>query len=184
MDFKTKKNWALGGLGAGLLLWLGYQTFKTKGTLPQTVTELDLERYAGDWYEIARLPNPFQKFDDVGGLERYRLKKNKLKVTFQWHSHHFETPQKTRKGKVWQPNKEDPGKLKAQFFPLVKADYWVLELGENYEYVVVGTPNKKWLWILSRTPTLSEQTYQTLLARLNSQGWKTERLQRIPQLPV
>ena len=64
------------------------------------------------------------------------------------------------------------------FFWPFYGDYWILDLGSNYEYAVVGAPNRDYLWILSRTPELDEQLYQRLLAKMAARGFETERMIR------
>ena len=85
-------------------------------------------------------------------------------------------------------NGESGSKLKVTFLPqglrwlpVGKADYWVLDLDSNYQHALVGTPNQKYLWILSRTPTISETTYQQLVAKAKSQGYDISKLEKTPQ---
>jgi len=68
--------------------------------------------------------------------------------------------------------------LKVRFFWCFYGDYGILDLGPNYEYAVVGAPNRDYLWILSRTPQLDEQLYQSLLAKMAARGFETERMIR------
>jgi len=66
--------------------------------------------------------------------------------------------------------------LKVSFFWPFYGDYWILDLGENYEYAVVGAPNRKYLWILSRSPKMDETVYRQLLAKMAARGFKTEQM--------
>jgi apolipoprotein D and lipocalin family protein len=84
----------------------------------------------------------------------------------------------TAKGKAKIVDKKTNAKLKVTFFWPFYGDYWILDLGPNYEYAVVGAPNRDYLWILSRTPQFDEQLYQRLLAKMATRGFETERMIR------
>jgi apolipoprotein D and lipocalin family protein len=73
-------------------------------------------------------------------------------------------------------DKETHAKLKASFFWPFSGDYWIIDLGENYDYAVVGHPNRKYLWILSRTPQMEESLYQSILERLRNQSYDLSKL--------
>jgi apolipoprotein D and lipocalin family protein len=75
-------------------------------------------------------------------------------------------------------------KLEVQFFWPFKGNYWIVDLGPDYEYAVVGHPARKYLWILSRTPRMDEATYQAILGRLREQGYDLSRLERTLQPPA
>lgn len=75
----------------------------------------------------------------------------------------------------------DNAKLKVTFFWPFEGDYWIIELGEDYEYAVVGEPSRSFLWILSRTPQMDEELYESILARLPEAGYDPERLVRVLQ---
>jgi apolipoprotein D and lipocalin family protein len=72
-------------------------------------------------------------------------------------------------------------KLKVTFFWPFFGNYWVLELGQNYEYAVVGEPGRKYLWILSRTPQMSEETYRSITLRLAARGYDAGQLIKVKQ---
>ena len=72
-------------------------------------------------------------------------------------------------------------KLKVTFFWPFYGDYWIIDLGEKYEYAVVGHPTRKYLWVLSRTPEMEESVYRGILERSEKQGYDTGRLMRTPQ---
>ena len=81
-------------------------------------------------------------------------------------------------GKAWIVDKKTSAKLKVSFFWPFSGDYWIVDLGSNYEYVVIGHPDRKYLWILSRSPDMDEKVYQSILARLQEQEYETEKLIR------
>jgi apolipoprotein D and lipocalin family protein len=82
------------------------------------------------------------------------------------------------KGKAWVVDKETNAKLKVSFFWPFSGDYWIIDLGENYDYAVVGHPIRKYLWILSRTPQMDEAIYQRILENLHKQSYDTNKLTR------
>lgn len=84
----------------------------------------------------------------------------------------------TAKGKAKIVDKKTNAKLKVTFFWPFYGDYWILDLGPDYEYAVVGAPNRDYLWILSRTPELDEQLYQQLLAKMAARGFDTQKMIR------
>ena len=78
-------------------------------------------------------------------------------------------------------DKTTNAKLKVTFFWPFYGDYWILDLGPNYEYAVVGDPTRRYLWILSRTPRIDDALYQGLLAKMANQGFDTSRMTETPQ---
>jgi apolipoprotein D and lipocalin family protein len=149
--------------------------------LLKTAPFVDLSRYAGQWYEIARYPNKFQE-GCVGSKATYTLTDDgKIKVLNECYNDSFSGKLRAAKGKAWVVDKETNAKLKVSFFWPFAGDYWIIELGLNYEYAVIGHPDRKYLWILSRSPDIDEKVYQSILAMLQEQGYDTEKLIRETQ---
>ena len=143
----------------------------------EVVSAVDLSRYTGRWYEIARLPNRFEKKCADSVTATYNLRADgKLEVVNRCRKSNGEYT--TAKGKAKIVDKKTNAKLKVTFFWPLYGDYWILDLGPNYEYAVVGAPNRDYLWILSRTPHLDEQLYQGLLAKMATRGFETQRMLR------
>jgi apolipoprotein D and lipocalin family protein len=150
---------------------------KTQG-LP-VVNQVDIHKYAGTWYEIARLPNSFEK-----GLENvsatYSLKENgKIKVLNKGQKVSGKINQ--IEGVAWIPNPDCQGKLKVRFFWPFAGKYWILSLDKDYNYVLVGEPSRKYLWILSKTKTLDEHIYNNLLQQAKQYGFDIDKLVKIKQ---
>ena len=148
----------------------------------KTVSEVDLSRYAGKWYEIARLPNSFEK-----GLicitAEYSLREDG-KVTVINSGRKEEDPSKVSsvKGKAWRPDPNEPGRLKVQFFWPFAGGYYIFHLDEkHYQYVLVGNPSRKFLWILSRTPVMDESLYNQLIGIARDNGFETSSLIKVRQ---
>lgn len=147
-----------------------------------TVKELDLNRYLGTWYEIARFPHSFEK-NLVGVTATYSLRDDgKIKVLNQGYKNTLDGELSVAEGKAKIPNKADPGKLKVSFFWIFYADYNVLELDENYQYVMIGSSSPKYFWILSRTPQMAPDVYEMLLEKARKRGYNLEKLYKVPQL--
>jgi apolipoprotein D and lipocalin family protein len=142
----------------------------------KVVPYVDLKRYLGTWYEIARFPNRFQE-GCVGTKATYTLLEDgKMGVLNQCHKGTLEGEISSAKGKAWVVDPETNAKLKVSFFWPFTGDYWIIDLGENYEYAVVGHPKRKYLWILSRKPEMDEGLYQHILEKLRSQFYDVSKL--------
>src|SRR5210317_1463748 len=142
----------------------------------KTVKLVDLDRYVGQWYEIARYHHRFQE-GCAGSKAIYSLRDDgKIKVINECYDKSFSGKLRTAKGKAWVVDKETNARLKVSFFWPFAGDYWVIDLGQDYEYAVVGHPNRKYLWILSRTPVMDEEVYKSILARLQKQEYDTAKL--------
>lgn len=147
----------------------------------QTVKHLDLNRFMGRWYEIARFDHRFER-GMQGVTADYRLLPNGMvEVINSGCQDSLSGKFKQAKGKAKQPDSNDPGKLKVSFFLWFYADYFVLELDANYQYALIGSSSDKYLWILSRTPQLQDDILQTLLRSARQHGYDTEKLIYVQQ---
>jgi apolipoprotein D and lipocalin family protein len=152
----------------------------TKNPELPTVEKVDLTKYAGQWFEIAKLPNRFEK-----GLEcitaTYTIKKNG-KVEVRNGGIKIKNGKKQDiKGTAWVPNKNLPGVLKVRFFWPFAGDYYIMELDENYQYALVGSPSRDYLWILSREPQLNEKIYAKLIDTAKEQGFDISTMEKVKQ---
>ena len=146
-----------------------------------TVKELDVKRYMGRWYEIARFPHSFEK-NLVGVTATYELMENgKIKVINEGFKNTLDGKHSTATGKAKIPDKKEPGKLRVSFFWDFYADYYVLELDKNYQYAMIGSSSDKYFWILSRSPQMDEKTYQMLLDNAHKRGYNLKKLVKVPQ---
>ena len=139
----------------------------------RTVQIFDVPRFMGKWHEIARYDHRFEK-----GMTRvtatYTLLPNgRIKVL---NAGYKDGKYKEIKGKAKQPDPNEPGKLKVSFFLCFYADYYVLDIGLDYRYVLIGSSSDKYLWIMSREETLPDGVLQELLDKLRKRGYDTERL--------
>jgi apolipoprotein D and lipocalin family protein len=142
----------------------------------EVVSFVDLKRYAGEWYEIARYPHRFQK-GCVGSKATYSLRDDgKITVLNECYKGSFNGKIRRAKGKAWVVDEKTNAKLKVSFFWPFSGDYWIIDLGKEYEYAVVGHPDRTYLWVLSRTKTMDAEVYEKILERLEEKGYDTSRL--------
>jgi apolipoprotein D and lipocalin family protein len=147
----------------------------------KTVEHLDVKRYMGTWYEIAKFPQRFEK-GLVGVTATYTLLPDgKVRVQNGGYVGDFNGKHRSAQGKARIVDPVTNAKLKVSFFWPFSGDYWVLELGNNYEYAVVGDPSRRYLWILSKTPQMDESVYKELLERIKSKGFDISKLEKNPQ---
>ena len=168
---------------AALGLFAKAATVAVALTNPQTFAPLpsvDLKRYVGVWYEIARLPNRFEK-DCAANVTATYTQRGDGKIEVINQCQKSNNVIKRSKGTAKVVANSGNAKLKVTFFWPFSGDYWVLDLGQNYEYAVVGEPSRKYLWILSRTPQIEEGLYQQLLSRMSAQGFDTKNVIKTPQ---
>jgi apolipoprotein D and lipocalin family protein len=144
---------------------------------PQTVGHVDLVRYTGKWYEIASYPNRFQK-GCINSQATYTLREDGTISVLNRCTDERTGQRRQAEGKAWVMDKSSNAKLKVSFFWPFSGDYWIMDLGEEYEYAVIGHPERKFLWILSRTRQMEEKVYRDILSRLNQQGYDTSRLMK------
>jgi apolipoprotein D and lipocalin family protein len=152
---------------------------------PEAAENIDLERYAGLWYEIARYPVPYQ-FGLVGVTATYTLNDDgTVGVVNRGHIGVLGGPEVTIEGSARSTNPPDNSKLLVSFdqpiLQLFEAPYWILEVDEDYTYAIVGDPNRTILYILSRTPQMDEGLYDELLNRAREFGYEPLFLKRTPQ---
>jgi apolipoprotein D and lipocalin family protein len=148
----------------------------------KTVEHVNLERYLGTWYEIARFPQSFQK-GCVASTANYTLRPDGLiDVLNTCRRETLEGEERSAKGLARVVDTETNAKLQVTFFLFFWGDYWIIDLAEDYAWAVVGHPSRDYLWILSRTPQMDPEVYAGILGRLEAVGYETERLLVTPQI--
>ncbi len=145
------------------------------------VPKVEIDRYIGTWYEIARYPNRFQKECEAVTADYSLRDDGKIRVVNACRKGGLEGPMKRIEGKAWVVDRQTNAKLKVQFFWPFRGSYWIIDLGKDYEYAVVGHPNRKYLWILSRSPQMPPEVYEAIVGRLPAKGYDPGRLQRTLQ---
>jgi apolipoprotein D and lipocalin family protein len=141
----------------------------------ETVPQVDLGRYMGTWFEIASFPQRFQKGCTDSRAE-YRVRPDgDVEVL---NSCLRDGKVDTARGKAWVVDKTTNAKLKVSFFWPFRGDYWIIDLGRDYEYAVVSAPSRKYLWILAREPRMDERLYAAIIEQLRARGFDIAKLQR------
>jgi apolipoprotein D and lipocalin family protein len=167
----------IGGVAAGAAI---YALTDRNIDAPKTADFVDLGRYAGLWYEIARYPNRFQRACVADATANYTLLSNgRLTVVHTCRKSYGAVERASGTARV--VDRKTNARLKVTFYWPLSVDYWILDVGHEYEYAVVGEPGRDYLWILSRTPHLDEAVYQRIIKRLEARGLDTARLVKTPQ---
>jgi len=149
---------------------------------------VDLSRYSGRWYEIARLPNRFQEQCAGDVAATYALRPDgRVTVVNECRKRDGSTAR--AEGEARRADEKGPAsRLKVRFapavlsfLPFVWGDYWIVELDRDYRHALVGDPSRKYLWILSRSPEMDAASYESLAATAGRLGFEVARLVRTPQ---
>lgn len=146
----------------------------TKQTDLKTVEKVDLERYLGSWYEIARYEHSFQK-DCKNVKANYSLREDKKIQVVNSCTKISTNEFKDAKAIAYSVD-ETNSKLKVSFFRPFYGDYWILDLDKDYKYVIIGTPSKEYLWILSREKIMNDELLNKLLEKITSLGFDKSKL--------
>jgi apolipoprotein D and lipocalin family protein len=173
-------------LATALLLLLSACTGMGDGRPPpSTVPSVDLQRYLGTWYEIARFPNRFQD----GGNRRceatsatYAARPDgRIAVTNRCVDAGAGGVERIAQGQAYAVPGTGDAKLRVSFFWPFYGDYWVIALDPDYRWAVVGSPGRDYLWVLSRTPAMSPGDYAGAVSAAAGEGFEVARLQPTPQ---
>ena len=169
---------------AALCLGLCALTASAQAPAPLgTVASVDVPRYMGTWYEIAKYPNWFQKKCASSTSATYSLQTDgQVQVLNRCKTANGEWSEAL--GQARQIGRANSPRLQVRFapawlsfIPLVWGNYWIIDLDPQYQWVVVSEPSREYLWVLSRTPELPAATYQSLLDKLAANGFDLQRIQ-------
>lgn len=151
-----------------------------KETKMKTVEKVDINRFMGDWYVIAIIPNFIEK-NAMNGIESYELlDDNRVKIDYRF------TNKKTGKKKHLQPkawiyDKKSFAEWRVQFVWPIKFPYLIIDLADDYSDTVIGVPNKKFVWIMSREPEMKSQRYDEIIKNLNEIGYDISKIKKMKQ---
>jgi len=148
----------------------------------QTVNNVDLKKYAGKWYEIASYPQRFQKGCNCTTAEYTLSEKGFVIVENRCNKDSVNGRLAYIKGKAFVEKNSGNAKLKVQFFWPFTGKYWIIDLADDYSYAVVSHPNKKYLWILSRTPKMDGVIYEQIISRLKEKGFNLTKIKLTTQI--
>lgn len=166
-----------------ILIWMMMGCAKTttqRLNLPplEAVEHVDVSKYMGTWYEIANFPQSFQK-GCTATTATYSLRDDgQVDVTNRCRKGSTDGEEDVAKGLARVVDNVTNAKLEVSFFRPFWGDYWIIDLGKNYEYAVVGHPSRDYLWILSRSKQLAPNTYEEILDRLRQNHYPLDKLVR------
>jgi apolipoprotein D and lipocalin family protein len=169
-------------LGVVLMALVAFAGVATAKEPELTVVDsVELNRYLGTWYEIASYPAWFQR-NCTAVTARYSLRDDGLiKVVNSCRKGSLDGKLKQSTGRAKIVDAETNAKLKVSFFGPFWGNYWIIDLDPDYQWVVVGEPKRKYLWILSRTRSMDEGVYERILARLPNKEYDPDGLNRTVQ---
>lgn len=147
----------------------------------QTVPYVDLKKYAGKWYEMASFPQGFQKGCTCTTAEYTLTDKGYVTVENRCNKDSVSGKPTYIKGKAFIDENSGNAKLKVQFFWPFKGKYWIIDLADDYSYAVIGHPNRKYLWILSRTPMMDAAVYAQIISRTEKKGFDISKIKTTQQ---
>jgi apolipoprotein D and lipocalin family protein len=149
----------------------------TRAPLPplEVVSYVELSHYTGTWYEIARYPNSFQK-GCIDSSVAYKLRPDASFTVLNSCLKNGTLKTTTGEARVVDPITN--ARLKVSSFWSFSGDYWIIDLGADYEYAVVSGPDRKYLWILARSPQMDDALYGQILGRLKDKGFDIQRLEK------
>jgi len=146
------------------------------------VRSLDVQRYMGTWYEIARFPHKFEK-NLVGVTATYTLNTNgSVKVVNAGHFLTLGGKLQMAAGRAKFAGEEQNGHLKVSFFLFFYADYFIMSLDDSYQWALIGSKSDNYLWILSRTPQMNKEVYNQLLEKARKLGYDLSKLIEVQQV--
>jgi len=150
----------------------------------RTVDHVDLPRYMGDWYVIANIPY-FAEKNCVDSIESYALRDDgNIDNWFTCRKGSFDAPMKRRASALAKiEDKTTNATWSVHFFKVISVKYLILDLDPHYQWVAIGHPSRNYGWVLSRSKTLPDAAYQTILGNLAAQGYDTRKFKLVPQGP-
>lgn len=147
----------------------------------KTVKYVDLKKYVGLWYEVAKIPNSFQDQCVKGTTAKYILMEDgEIKVINSCIDEDGEVDDADGLARI--VDKKSNAKLEVSFFSIfgwrpVWGDYWIIGLDENYNWAIVGTPSRKYGWVLSRTPKLENETMDKIFSIIKDRGYDPKKFE-------
>jgi apolipoprotein D and lipocalin family protein len=165
-----------------VLVALGAATKAAAASKPlEVVPRVDVPRYLGTWYEIATIPQRFQR-GCVGVTAHYSLRDDgAIEVVNVCRKETLDGKERSARGKAWIVDRTTNAKLKVRFFWPFTGAYWIIELDEGYQWAVVGHPDRTYYWILSRTPQMDPALYDELIGRAAAKGYDISKIKKTLQ---
>ena len=147
----------------------------------QTVDKVDIKRFMGDWYVIANIPTFLEK-GAHNAVETYRLDDDgTIATTFNFRKGGFDGKRKEYNPRGFIVDTETNALWGMRFVWPFKGDYRIVYLDDDYTQTVIGRQKRDYVWIMARTPEISEEDYERIVEYVASIGYDTAKIQRIPQ---
>ena len=166
-----------------LIATLALAACSTTPKLPplRTVDHVDLPRFMGDWYVIGTIPWFVEK-NNVGTMDIYTLRPDgKIEVTYAFHKKSLDAPRQEMKALARVVDTRSNAEWRVQFLWPFEAPFLVIDLSPDYRFTTIGYPKRDLIWIMSRSPDMSEKDYARALEVAKSQGYDISRIQKVPQ---
>ncbi len=146
-----------------------------------TVKQVNLERFMGDWYVIARIPTFIEK-NIYNAIERYeQVEPGKIQTTFTYYKGGFDGEKHEMNPVGYVEDDDSKAIWGMQFIWPFKADYRVVYLDDAYSMTVIGRKKRDYVWIMARQPSIDHEEYQALVDFVASLGYDTSELRKVPQ---
>jgi apolipoprotein D and lipocalin family protein len=148
----------------------------------KTASHVDISRYMGKWYVISAR-GIFVENEAYNSTETYvwNEKENRIDVDFRMRKGSFGGVEKAYPQKAWIHDTETNAHLKVQFLWPLKFDYLVLDIDPDYQWVVVGVPSQRYLWVMARKPEIPDSKLEEILTRIDTMGYSTKDMRKVPQ---
>jgi apolipoprotein D and lipocalin family protein len=145
-----------------------------------TVSNVDLDRFMGDWYVIASIPTFIEK-DTFNAIESYKLADDgTVATTFRFNKGSLDGPLKEYNPRGFMRDKQSNAVWGMQFIWPFKAEYRIIYLTEDYSQTVIGRTKRDYVWIMARNNTITDTEYEQIVNFLRDQGYETDKLRRVP----
>jgi apolipoprotein D and lipocalin family protein len=141
---------------------------------------VELARFMGDWYVIGNIPTFIEK-QAFNAVESYRLDNGTIDTTFTFNKGAFDGPKKRYNPRGFVIDKQSNAVWGMQFIWPIKADYRIVYVNADYTHTIVGHQARDYVWIMARTPTVSDDDYRALLERVAKEGYDTSKVRKVPQ---
>jgi len=147
----------------------------------RTVDRVDLDRFMGDWYVLGTIPWFVEK-NNVGTMDIYRMRPDgKIDVTYAFHKKSLDAPRQEMKALARVVDTKSNAEWRVQFLWPFEAPFLVIDLSPDYRFTTIGYPDRSLIWIMGRSPEVSDEDYARLLANAGEQGYDVSRIVRVPQ---
>lgn len=182
MNFQFKVNF-MQILKHGLAIIVALSLFGCQASKPPIapVSFVDIPKFMGDWYVIANIPT-FVEEGAHNAIESYKLKEDgSIQTTFTFHQDSFDGELKTYKPVGYVEDHTTNALWGMQFIWPIKADYRIIYLTDDYSQTIIARNKRDYVWIMARTPHISDEDYQHMLGIIEKVGYDISKVKRVPQ---